>query len=153
MPGCQRDRVVEVWRSGTALAEQLLRSGRHRQPATGMEDLRGADPDLVRFENGVHGAIFATPAAGVEAHIQHLYAYACKDPLPAGKTLVDPRFCTGHPRYRPQWTDLNGRWAVPGAGYGESILLDYYYKAFDSKASSGSANRNNCSGCRWKISC
>jgi len=107
------------------------------QPATGMEDLRGADPDLVRFENGVHGAIFATPAAGVEAHIQHLYAYACKDPLPAGKTLVDPRFVLVTRGIAPQWTDLNGRWAVPGAGYGESIVLDYYYKAFDSKASSG----------------
>ena len=50
---------------------------------------------------------------------------------------MDPRFVLVTRGIAPQWTDLNGRWAVPGAGYGESILLDYYYKAFDSKASSG----------------
>ncbi|WP_054695352.1 stalk domain-containing protein [Syntrophomonas palmitatica] len=54
--------------------------------ATGEEDLNGADPGRVKYEKDVHGAVFDTPATGVEAHIQHLYAYACKDPLPAGRT-------------------------------------------------------------------
>lgn len=107
------------------------------QAATGLEDLRGADPGKVRFENGVHGAIFSTPAVGVEAHIQHLYAYACREPLPSGKTLVDPRYILVARSIAPLWSDLNGRWAVPGVGYGESILLDYYYKAFTNIANSG----------------
>lgn len=107
------------------------------QAATGSEDLRGADPSRVRFENGVHGAIFSTPAAGVEAHIQHLYAYACSKNLPPGKSLLDPRFVLVSRGIAPCWSDLNGRWAVPGVGYGESILLDYYYKAFNSAPSNG----------------
>ncbi len=107
------------------------------QAATGAEDLRGADPNRVRFENGVHGAIFSTPADGVEAHIQHLYAYACSKKLPAGKTLLDPRFVLVPRGIAPEWSDLNGRWAVPGVGYGESILLDYYYKAFSNTPKSG----------------
>ncbi|MGI6435002.1 MAG: stalk domain-containing protein [Syntrophomonadaceae bacterium] len=107
------------------------------QAATGLEDLRGADPSQVRFENGVHGAIFTTPEAGVEAHIQHLYAYTCREPLPAGKSLVDPRYILVTRGIAPLWSDLNGRWAVPGVGYGESILLDYYYKAFNNTANSG----------------
>ncbi len=101
------------------------------QAATGLEDLRGADPRQVSFENGVHGAIFSTPEAGVKAHIQHLYAYACRDPLPARSSLLDPRFTLISRGIASLWSDLNGRWAVPGVGYGESILLDYYYQAFD----------------------
>lgn len=107
------------------------------QAATGTEDLRGADPGRVRFENGVHGAIFSSPAVGVEAHIQHLYAYTCNKNLPSGKILVDPRFILVSRGIASNWSDLNGRWAVPGVGYGESILLDYYYKAFSNAPSTG----------------
>jgi len=57
-------------------------------PCTGEESLNGADPDQVRFEKGVHGAIFSSPEAGIEAHIQHLYTYATKNVLPEGKTEV-----------------------------------------------------------------
>lgn len=108
------------------------------QAATGLEDLRGADPSQVAFASGVHGAIFSTSKAGVEAHIQHLHAYACREPLPSGKKLLDPRYILITRNIAPLWIDLNGRWAVPGIGYGESILLDYYYKAFDSGASAPS---------------
>ena len=115
--------------------------------ATGQEDLLGADPTRVRYEEGVHGAIFADPATGVEAHIQHLYAYACKDPLLAGKVLVDPRFVKVTRGIAPRWVDLGGRWAYPGFDrnkytdfseafaaydtYGHSILRDYYQKVLD----------------------
>lgn len=109
--------------------------------ATGTEDLKGADPARVSYQTGIHGAVFATPADGVEAHIQHLYAYACKGPLPAGKILVDPRFTRPVRGCTALWVDLGGKWAVPGydrsyasfeeafaAGktYGQSILNDYY---------------------------
>lgn len=96
--------------------------------ATGEESLNGADPSRVRYENACHGAIFDCPASGVEAHIQHLYAYACTAPLPEGKNLVDPRFTLVRRGIANTWSDLNGRWAVPGIGYGESILNDYYAK-------------------------
>lgn len=116
--------------------------------ATGEEDLLGANPTKVRYEAGVHGAIFASPVIGVEAHIQHLYAYACKNPLP-GKDLVDPRFVKPTRGIAPLWIDLGGRWAFPGYDrnkyenfeeaftdcdtYGHSILRDYYQKVLDLK--------------------
>ena len=94
-------------------------------PLTGQEPLRDADPSLVRFEKSVHGAIFVTPEAGVEAHIQHLYAYANKNALPAGKVLVDPRYILVSRGIAPTWLGLNARWAVPGTTYGQSIIQDY----------------------------
>lgn len=129
---CQAAKETGWWRFGGLVEPAqnnycgLAATGR---PATGQESLNGADPSLVWYEEGKHGAFFATPSVGVEAHIQHLYAYATDAPLPAGKKLVDPRFTLvkrGTARY---WTDLNGKWAVPGYGYGESILNDYYRKA------------------------
>lgn len=98
-------------------------------PCTGQESLNGADPAQVRFEPGVHGAIFATPEAGVEAHIQHLYAYATTNPLPPGKVLVDPRFTLVKRGIAPTWQKLNARWAVPGTTYGQSIIHDYWKPA------------------------
>lgn len=101
-------------------------------PCTGQEPLNGADPDLVRFEPGVHGAIFADPEVGVEAHIQHLYAYACRDPLPRDRVLYDPRFNLVARGCAPTWQGLNARWAVPGTTYGQSIIQDWWLPALDS---------------------
>lgn len=103
--------------------------------ATGNEDLRGSDPTRVWFTEGVHGAIFKTPADGVEAHVQHLYAYVSKSPLPAGKILLDPRFVLVTRGIAQTWSDLDGRWAVPGVGYGQSILNDYYAQAINNSDS------------------
>lgn len=114
--------------------------------ATGEEDLLGADPSRVRYEAGVHGAIFATPADGVEAQIQHLYAYATRKPLPDWATLVDPRFSKVTRGCAPRWIDLGGKWAYPGYDrnkyssleeafanqdtYGHSIIKHYYAQMF-----------------------
>lgn len=98
-------------------------------PCTGQESLNGADPAQVRLESGIHGAIFATPEAGVEAHIQHLYVYAVKAPLPSGKVLVDPRYTLVSPGTATTWQGLNARWAVPGTTYGQSIIHDYWKPA------------------------
>lgn len=98
-------------------------------PATGEEDLRGADSSRVMFEQGVHGAIFDSPATGVEAHIQHLYAYVTVKSLPSGKILLDPRFKLVTRGIASTWSDLDGRWAVPGNGYGQSIINNYYHQA------------------------
>jgi len=102
-------------------------------PLSGLESCNGADKNLVCFAAGVHGAIFATRAAGVEAHIQHLYAYANNKSLPAGKVLIDPRFSLVSRGIAPTWQGLNARWAVPGTTYGQSIISDYWLKALKTK--------------------
>lgn len=68
-----------------------------------------------------HGWNFKTVAIGVEAHIQHLYSYASKERLPEVFTLYDGRFNHGNRGKALYWHDLNGKWAVPGKGYGERI--------------------------------
>ena len=115
--------------------------------ATAEEDLRGADPERVWFEEGCHGAFFDTPATGVEAHIQHLYAYATTAPLPSGKSILSPRFALIKRGNSVNWEDLSGKWAVPGYDrnkypdfaaafasydtYGHSIINDYYKKVWE----------------------
>lgn len=66
------------------------------------------------------GAWFSNERQGVRAQIQHLKAYANKEALK--EETVDPRFHFVDRGVAKNWTDLNGKWAVPGNGYGESIL-------------------------------
>jgi len=82
--------------------------------------------------NGISGDWFDTVEEGVEAHIQHLFAYACKLPLPEGKTLVDPRFELVTRGSAPYFEDLDGKWAVPGTGYGKRIadMQRYVFENF-----------------------
>lgn len=72
----------------------------------------------------VKGAYFSTAQMGVRAHIQHLMAYATT--TRPSKPLVDPRYNTVRSKYGigtiTSWVGLNGKWAVPGTHYGESIL-------------------------------
>jgi len=68
------------------------------------------------------GASFETPRDGVLAHLQHLYAYASTKPLPDGYPLLDPRFDLVKRGSATTWVGLNGKWAVPGTNYGQSIL-------------------------------
>jgi len=75
--------------------------------------------------DGAHGAVFATPEVGVLAHLEHVYAYASMDAVPAFFTKVDPRFDLVQRGSCPNWEDLNGHWAVPGTGYGEDIVRIY----------------------------
>lgn len=72
---------------------------------------------------GVKGAFFKTAEEGARAQIQHLKAYASKEPLVTEN--VDPRFHLVTRGIAPKWTDLNGRWAVPGNNYGQEILEIY----------------------------
>lgn len=71
------------------------------------------------------GASFDTPREGILAHLQHLFAYASEDTLPDEYPLVDPRFDLVTRGSAKTWTDLNGKWAVPGDNYGQSILNLY----------------------------
>lgn len=98
---------------------------------TGEEALNGVDPSRVYSIPGLHGLTFQTVADGVEAHIQHLYAYATSETLPAGCELLDPRFGYVKRGVAEKWVDLDGRWAIPGDGYGESIIKDYWLPAIE----------------------
>ncbi len=70
-------------------------------------------------------ASFSSPKEGVLSHIQHLFAYASTKPFPPGYPLVDPRFHLVERGAAAAWKGLNGRWAVPGINYGESIINIY----------------------------
>jgi hypothetical protein len=73
------------------------------------------------------GNVYSTPRIGVRSQIQHLKAYGTSEPLKL--SCVDPRYgivvkfkgagCA------PNWEDLDGKWAVPGVGYGEDIMAIY----------------------------
>lgn len=72
---------------------------------------------------GAGGAAFASAEAGVKAHVAHMVAYVyTSSPAAWACGTVDPRFDMVAPRGAVTvLSDLDGRWAVPGTGYGEAI--------------------------------
>jgi hypothetical protein len=73
---------------------------------------------------GVKGAWFDDAQMGVRAQIQHLLVYTVtRTPK---QPIVDPRYelvkRTDKFGQSITWTDLNGKWAVPGKTYGQMIL-------------------------------
>lgn len=72
----------------------------------------------------VKGAYFSSAQLGVRAQIQHLLAYVSTR-VPS-EPVVDPRYSLVRSVYGQNtlssWADLNGRWAVPGTSYGQSIM-------------------------------
>ena len=56
------------------------------------------------------GLIFPDPRTGVRAHVQHLKAYACEEPL--NTELVDPRFRYVRRGSSPTIEGLAGTWAA-----------------------------------------
>ena len=82
--------------------------------------------------SGNPGASFPDRAIGVEAHIQHLFAYATRASIPIGMTIVDPRFhfvqrgsafFVEHLGAAENPTGVG--WTYPGTDYGHSIVRDY----------------------------
>lgn len=73
---------------------------------------------------GVKGSCFDTVDDGVRAQLQHIYAYATRQPLPEGETLVDPRFSLVNRGVATTWHDLSNRWAM-NPDYGRHILDIY----------------------------
>lgn len=81
---------------------------------------------------GSPGASFPDKATGVEAQVQHLYAYATTDPLPAEMRKLDIRFDLVRRGTAPYVEYLGAAenpagvgWALPGIDYGQSIVRDY----------------------------
>ncbi len=73
---------------------------------------------------GKKGASFDTVEEGVEAQLQHLWAYCCKDPLPSWATCVDPRFGYVSRGRCITWEGLSGDWST-ASNYGY-LIMDMY---------------------------
>lgn len=69
---------------------------------------------------GNPGNSFPSIQVGIRAVVQHLKAYASKEPLK--KECVDPRYHLVTKGCAPNVEDLSGRWAVPGVNYGQDIV-------------------------------
>lgn len=72
---------------------------------------------------GAPGVTFPTAEDGVKAHVAHLAAYVFTDDRASWTNpSVDPRYDGVKPRGIARvLADLDGRWAVPGNGYGAAI--------------------------------
>jgi len=73
------------------------------------------------------GAAFPDLRTGVRAHIQHLKAYATREPL--NQELVDPRYSYVRLGIAPTIHELTGRWAMD-LSYGKKIkaILNQLYE-------------------------
>ncbi len=74
---------------------------------------------------GKVGEVFYSDTEGVSAQLQHLWAYATKNPLPSGWTLVDPRFTYVPRGTAPTWEQFGGGVWASASNYGSSILSLY----------------------------
>ena len=72
-----------------------------------------------RHWTGNPGYTFGSVREGLRAQVQHLKAYGSTEPLI--NPCIDARFKYVSRGCAPRTVDLNGKWAVPGVGYGESI--------------------------------
>ena len=68
---------------------------------------------------GNPGYTFGSVREGLRAQVQHLKAYGSTEPLI--NPCIDARFKYVSRGCAPRTVDLNGKWAVLGVGYGESI--------------------------------
>lgn len=73
---------------------------------------------------GDKGCRFNSVREGVTAMIQHLYAYSCRDDIPEGEDILDPRFTYVTRGSATTWESLSGRWAI-NKHYGHNILKIY----------------------------
>ena len=110
-------------RPDVAFAQALKETGFFRYGGTVTPDQNNYC-GLGTTSTEIKGAYFATSQIGVRAHIQNLLAYAStRRPV---RTVVDQRYNLVRNVYGTitlgNWQDLNGRWAVPGDSYGQSIL-------------------------------
>ena len=78
---------------------------------------------------GVKGHYFNSPQEGVRGQVQHLKAYASKEPLK--NKNVDPRFHLVNRGSAPTVKSLTGKWATDKQ-YGDK-LMDYYNEALGYK--------------------
>ena len=78
---------------------------------------------------GLKGNSFPSIAAGVEAQMQHLYAYATNKSIPVGRKLYDPRFNLVSRGSATTWKQLEGKWCASNSDYAKKIF-DIYNQIF-----------------------
>lgn len=111
-------------RGDVAMCQSILETGWFKYVGSAVTPDQHNYAGIGVTSNGVKGASFGSVAAGVEAQLQHLYAYATKDPLPEGVQVYDPRFNLVNRGCAPRWVDLNQKWSS-GVEYGQKILAIY----------------------------
>lgn len=95
----------------------------------GQKLLGGVDPSRVSFIPGQHGWTFKSLQDGVEAVVQHLYAYATAAPLP--RAVVDPRYVLVNKGSARHLEELGGKWAWPGYDTAKYPSLEAAFAAED----------------------
>ena len=115
---------IEGVRGDVAFCQSILETGWFRYGGQVLPEQNnfGGIGAINNSEVGA-GAWFNSPQIGVRAQIQHLKAYASTQPLKQAN--VNPRFHLVTRGIAPFWEDLNGRWAVPGTYYAQTILHIY----------------------------
>lgn len=118
--------IGEVYgiRGDVACCQSILETGWFKFIGSSVKPEQNNFCGLGATGNGAPGCSFDSVEKGVEAQIQHLYAYASKEPIPTGRTLYDPRFNYVSRGCAPRWIDLNNKWCT-GSDYGEKILSIY----------------------------
>lgn len=110
-------------RPDVAFAQALLETGYFKFGGD-VAPLQNNYCGLGTIGNGKQGAWFFSAQIGVRAQIQHLRGYASTEP--PKKEIVDPRYnllkSSKNFGIAKTWTELDGKWAVPGNGYGQKIL-------------------------------
>ena len=107
-------------RGDIAFAQAVLETGFFRYIPIEQNNFAG----IGAVGGGELGHFFSSPE-GVRAQIEHLWAYATKQPLPIQP--VDPRFYMVRRGCAPTWEALGGKWAVPGYN---PHLFDNFADAF-----------------------
>ncbi len=97
-----------------AIAQSILETGWFKYTGSAVTADQHNYCGLGVTSTGVKGAAFTTIEDGVTAQLQHLFAYGCKDALPMGESVLDPRFSLVTRGIAPYWQQLAGRWACPG---------------------------------------
>lgn len=95
-------------RGDIAFAQSVLETGFFLYIPPGQNNFAG----IGAVGGGELGHFFSTPSEGVRAQLEHLWAYATKQPLQ--NDPVDPRFAFVNRGCAPTWEALGGKWAVPG---------------------------------------
>ena len=111
-------------RGDIALCQSIVETGYFKYEGSAVTADQHNYCGLGVTSNGVKGCAFATIEQGVEAQIQHLYAYGSTEDIPAGRTLYDPRFKYVTRGIAPVWGALNMRWAMTNI-YGQTIISVY----------------------------
>lgn len=111
-------------RGDVAFCQSILETGWFKYEGSAVTADQHNYAGLGVTSNGVKGLSFGSVGIGVEAQLQHLYAYATREPLPNGIPMIDPRFTFVNRGSAPRWVDLNGKWSS-GIEYGQKILAIY----------------------------